>query len=80
MLNHPLFQLKAQMPVVPDTVPVGMEHAEGTIEDEALPAVPSHNPLGKLVWSNLSHDTQSAASHVNTKFAHVTCFHRIASN
>jgi len=38
-------ELEAQMPVVPDTVPVGMEHAEGTIEDEALPAVPTHNPL-----------------------------------
>jgi hypothetical protein len=35
------------MPAVPDTVPAGMEHKEE--EEEELPAVPNHDPLGKYI-------------------------------
>jgi hypothetical protein len=36
------------MPAAPDTIPAGMEHAEHEKEDQKLPAVPTHNPLGML--------------------------------
>ncbi|KAJ2962955.1 hypothetical protein NQZ79_g1924 [Umbelopsis isabellina] len=41
-------QLEAQMPNVPNTIPTGMNNAEQHKEDEELPAVPSHDPLGNI--------------------------------
>jgi hypothetical protein len=37
------------MPNVPNTVPAGMEHAEQNKQDEDLPAVPTHDPLGNII-------------------------------